>query len=103
MTHVHSLVRQQALFSRYAAEDARVARYLAAAGHFEFGPQRVPIRLNVDEGDRILAAWSRGDEYLGYSIQWKEIYGFVESLRRTNPAVAQQMVIIRYEDLCDQT
>lgn len=102
LTHVHSLVRQHQLFTSYAAADARVPRYLEAAGHFEFGPQRIPIRLSADQGDRILEAWAHGDEYLGYGIQWKEVYSFVEFLRRTNPAVAQRLVVVRYEDLCEQ-
>jgi hypothetical protein len=102
LTHVHSLVRQHQLFSSYAAADARVPCYLEAAGHFEFGPQRVPIRLDAAEGDRILDAWSHGDEYLGYSIQWKEIYAFVETLRTTNPEIARRILVVRYEDLCEQ-
>lgn len=64
LTHVHSLVRQYQLSSSYAAADARVPRYLEAAGHFEFGPQRIPIRLSAVQGDRILEAWAHGDEYL---------------------------------------
>ncbi len=102
LTHVHSLVRQHQLFSGYAAADRRVPRYLEAAGHFEFGPQRVPIRFDAVEGDRILEAWSHGDEYLGYCIQWKELYGFVDTLRAAHPAIARRILIVRYEDLCEQ-
>ena len=101
LTHVHSLVRQHQLFSDYAASDARVPVYLAAAGHFEFGPQRVPIRIDAAQGDRILEAWSRGDDYLGYAIQWAEIYGFVNALREKAPHIAERMLVVRYEDLCD--
>ena len=102
LTHVHSLVRQHELFSSYAAADTRVPRYLEAEGHFEFGPQRVPIRLDSTEGDRILDAWSRGDEYLGYSIQWKELYGFVRRLQTADPDIARRITVVRYEDLCAQ-
>ena len=34
VSHVHSLVKQHELFCRYAADDARVPRYLEAAGHY---------------------------------------------------------------------
>jgi hypothetical protein len=102
LTHIHSLVRQHQLFSNYAAADARVSRCLAAAGHFEFGPQRMPIRLNAEQGDRVLAAWASGDEYLGYGIQWSAIYGFVAELRRTKREVARRTIVVRYEDLCAQ-
>lgn len=99
LTHVHSLVRQHLQFCDYAASDPRVPRYLAAAGHFEFGPQRRPIRLSAAASDRIVQAWSCGEDYLAYSIQWAEIYGFVNALR-TNPDLAAHMLIVRYEDLC---
>ena len=100
MTQVHSLVRQHQLFSDYAALDARVPRYLAAAGHFEFGPQRVPIRFDAEPENRILNAWSRGEEYLGYAMQWTDVYRFVDSLRRASPQIADRMLVVRYEDLC---
>jgi hypothetical protein len=101
LTHIDSLVRQHQKFSSYAAADPRVPRWLEAAGHFEFGPQRLPIRLREGEGERTTAAWSRGEEHLGYAIQWKEVYGFVAMLRRTNPELAQRILVLRYEDLCD--
>ena len=100
LAHIHSLVRQHELFSSYAASDPRVPRYLEAAGHFEFGPQRVPIRLDRVEGDRILDAWAQGNEYLGYAIQWKELYGFVNSLLQSRPDLASRILLVRYEDLC---
>ena len=102
LTHIRSLVLQHQLFCNYAATDPRVPRYLEAAGHFEFGPQRVPIRLDATQGDRILDAWSRDDSWLGYSIQWAEVYRFVESLRNTNKQLAARILIVRYEDLCNQ-
>jgi hypothetical protein len=101
LTHVNSLVRQHQKFSNYAAADPRVPRWLEAAGHFEFGPQRLPIRLQEGEGERTLAAWTRGEEHLGYAIQWKQVYGFVEMLRQTNAELAQRILVVRYEDLCD--
>lgn len=100
ISHVHSLVRQHRLFSQYASSDARVPKYLAAAGHYEFGPQRVPIRLSADGGDRVLTAWTAGDEYLGYAHQWAEVYGFIDSLRRQQSDIADKILVVRYEDLC---
>jgi Sulfotransferase family len=101
-THIHSLVRQHHLFREYARTDARVPKYLAAAGHYEFGPQRVPIRFCATQGDRILDAWSRGDEYLGYAIQRAEVYRQVDSLRASDTHLADIIHVVRYEDLCAQ-
>ncbi len=101
-THVQSLVRQHALFTAYAQRDPRAPRYLQAAGHYEFGPQRVPIRLTHEAGDRIRDAWHRGDDATGYAIQWAEIYGFVHALLESSGDLAERTSVIRYEDFCDR-
>jgi hypothetical protein len=101
-THVQSLVRQHALFSEYARQDPRVPRYLTAAGHYEFGPQRVPIRLSQEAGDRIHEAWQRGEDDAGYARQWAEIYRFVDRLHSHANSLADRMLVVRYEDFCDR-
>jgi hypothetical protein len=101
-THVQSLVRQHALFTAYAQRDPRVPHYLRAAGHYEFGPQRMPIRLSHESGDRIRAAWQRGDDTTGYAIQWSEIYGFVHDLLSESDDLAARTLVVRYEDFCDR-
>ncbi len=100
-THVQSLVRQHALFTEYAQRDPRVPHYLRAAGHYEFGPQRVPIRLSHESGNRIRDAWDSGDDATGYAIQWAEIYGFVHALLAANNDLAARTLVVRYEDFCD--
>jgi hypothetical protein len=100
LMHVHSLVRQHALFSDYAHEDPRVAHYLAAAGHYEFGPQRVPIRLSNESAERIRMAWDSGDNYTGYAIQWADVYRFVDTLRSFPGEWSERVMVVRYEDLC---
>jgi Sulfotransferase family len=99
-TQVRSLVRQHSLFTEYARKDPRVPRYLAAAGHYEFGPQRVPIRLSHEAGDRIRDAWQRGHDAAGYAIQWAEIYRFVDRLRCDTIGLAERILVVRYEDFC---
>jgi hypothetical protein len=100
VAHVHSLVRQHRRFSRLALEDARVPQYLRAAGHYEFGTQRVPINVSTAEMGRIEAAWREGDDYRGYARQWAAIYRYVDVLRSARPDLAERITIIRYEDLC---
>jgi hypothetical protein len=100
--HVQSLMRQHVLFSNYARQDPRVPRYLAAAGHYEFGPQRIPIRLDQEAGDRIALEWSRGDDAAGYAVQWAEIYRFVDTLRSNSKSLANRILVVRHEDFCAQ-
>ncbi len=99
-THVASLVRQHELFCEYAQHDARVPNYLRAAGHFEFGPQRVPISIS-GSAERTLAAWEQGDEQSGYAIQWAAVYGYVWDLLQRSPALAERVLVVRYEDICE--
>jgi hypothetical protein len=99
--HVMSLVRQHALFCQYAADNARIAYHLAAAGHFEFGPQRLPIGIDVEDSLATCEAWDAGDSLRGYAIQWKVVYGFVQRLRASQPHLARRIHIVRYEDFCD--
>ena len=100
--HVRSLMRQHALFCDYARRDPRVARWLAAAGHYEFGPQRIPIRIESDSGDGIQAEWDAGHEAAGYARQWAEIYRFVDALRSGPQSLANRILLVRHEDLCAQ-
>jgi len=98
--HVRSLVCQHELFTSYAEQDSRVPTYLRAAGHYEFGPQRAPIRLDSDEANRTLECWKRGDEAAGYAIQWAQVYRHVATLR-DDPRFSEQILVVRYEDFCD--
>lgn len=100
LAQVDSLVKQHRLFCEYSRRQPRVERYMEAAGHFEFGPQRVPIRLDAVEGNRILSKWQQGEDAWGYGIQWKEIYGFVRTLRQNSPDLSSRMHLVRYEDFC---
>ena len=99
VAHVDSLVRQHALFSAYAGDDARVPEYLRAAGHYEFGPQRVPVNVDAEVTRRVLDAWQAGDDRLGYALLWQAVYAYVRRAAET-PALEGRVAFVRYEDLC---
>ncbi len=99
VAHVRSLIEQHALFCGYAQADPRVPRYLEAAGHYEFGPQRRPIQLDAARLGDIEAAWRAGDDWRGYARQWADVYRHVARLRG-DPALAGRIRVVRYEDAC---
>jgi hypothetical protein len=99
VSHVHSLVKQHELFTRYAAQDGRVPRYLEAAGHYEFGPQRRAIQFQETEIGEVQEEWSKGDDYRGYARQWAQVYGHVDRLRG-DPWLSTRILVVRYEDAC---
>ncbi len=98
-THVHSLARQHALFTDYARADRRVPHYLRAVGHFEFGPQRVPINFTEDGSRRIREVWDRGEDHLGYALLWRDVYRHVGQLLGDDET-GGRTTLVRYEDLC---
>jgi hypothetical protein len=99
--HVDSLVRQHAKFCGYAQVDPRVPKFLQSAGHYEFGPQRVPIATSLETLQKTLAYWKAGDEHSGYALQWISIYQLVRELQ-THPQLGPRMHVIRHEDLCTE-
>lgn len=101
LAQVHSLVKQHQRFNRYSEKDKRIPYYLAAAGHYEFGPQRCPMNLDSERIGWIEQAWNNGEEYRGYARQWAEVYRYVDRLRQADGFLAQRILILRYEDLCD--
>ncbi len=75
--HVGSLLHQHALFCEYAKTDRRVPEYLAAAGHFEFGPQRRAFCPERSEQEHIQSLWQQGRDVEGYAVQWAAVYNHV--------------------------
>ena len=100
VSQVESLMRQHRLFCDYAARDARVPQYLQAAGHFEFGPQRVPVNLDSEHARLIAEAWASGQDDLGYALMWRSIYAHVRGLRQPGRVPGTRIEFVRYEDLC---
>jgi hypothetical protein len=100
--HVDSLVRQHRQFCEYAQADARVPEYLKIAGHFEFGPQRQPLRLDTAATERTREAWGAGNDHLGYAIQWQAAYQFVRTQVETDPTLRQRVLFVRHEDFCER-
>jgi Sulfotransferase family len=103
VAQVESLMRQHQLFSAYNERDGRVAQYLQAAGHFEFGPQRVPVNMDGADARQIAAAWSAGEDDLGYAVMWRSIYSHVRALKDKNDRLSRRIEFIRYEELCRDT
>ncbi|MEL7186611.1 MAG: sulfotransferase, partial [Pseudomonadota bacterium] len=99
-THVDSLVRQHQLFVDYSEIDPKIPNYLRAVGHYEFGPQRLPIRVTDEGASAIDSAWGQGNEALGYAVQWREIYAYVADLLLKDRELAQRIHLVRFEDLC---
>ena len=99
VAQVESLLRQHRLFSEYSATDPRVPEYLRAAGHFEFGPQRVPVNLDRSVGRRIAKSWQAGEDATGYALLWNSVYDYGHRLA-LRAELRSRIEFVRYEDFC---
>jgi len=105
VAQVASLVKQDRLFTRMAAEDARVPLQLARSGHFEFGPDKRALHLGDDAAaaattEAIVEDWNAGRLAEGWARYWAAVYGCVLDLLDTDPAVRQAVFVLGYEALC---
>ena len=100
LTHVNSLVRQNQLFSDYTVEEKRVPKFMRAAGHYEFGPQRLPINLDKESPGLILEAWENGQDDIGYAVMWRSVYKYVHNITQPGSPLEKKIRIVRYEDFC---
>ena len=72
---------------------------MRAAGHFEFGPQRVPVNLDRHVGRRIAKSWQAGEDATGYAFLWNSVYDHGRRLARQDKLGAR-IEFVRYEDVC---
>lgn len=101
ITHIESLARQHEIFCQYAREDPKVPAYLRAVGHFEFGPQRLPIGIDDAGAKATTAYWAAGDEFAGYAQQWSDVYRSVLDFLAANSTLAARVRIVHFESLCE--
>lgn len=102
--HIASLQKQHQLLSQAAKQHRRSVTYLNRVGHFEFGVNRRPVHTGNDDVTRsVLACWNNTDEVRGWACYWSSIYGYVADLLDRNPAIRERTIVVRYEELCDES
>ncbi|MGK7294985.1 MAG: sulfotransferase [Candidatus Wenzhouxiangella sp. M2_3B_020] len=101
LNHVASLVKQDRLFRRSAAEDPRVTGQLHRSGHFEFGPDKRCIHVgDDDEAAEIHAHWQAGRDAEGWAMYWNAVYRSVLDAIDRDEDLAGRVLFVRYEALC---
>lgn len=99
-SHLASLIRQQRWFSEGQRQHPRALAYMQWSGHFEFGLDRRPIHLGDEEKvQRIVSAWSAGQEVRGLAMYWDMVYRYLATLLKENAPVRNAALVVRYEAL----
>lgn len=99
--HVASLVKQHRLFVAGERANPKALAHMQRLGHYEFGLDRRVINVgDGEQAERIRSAWDEGRDVEGYSRLWSEVYGFVHRQLAEDPALREQTLLLRYEDLC---
>ena len=101
VAQVASLLKQDRLFCRAAAEDPAIDDHLRRTGHFEFGPGKRAENLgDAAAAAAIAAAFASGDGTDAYARQWQLSYGWLADRLDRDPALAAADHLVDYEALC---
>lgn len=99
--HIVSLMRQHERFRTQERRYPRALAYMRWSGHFEFGLDRRPIHVGDDaRTHRVLEAWKRGDEVLGWAVYWAMLHDHLANQLEGNASLRRAAVVVRFEDLC---
>ena len=99
--HIASLMKQHKLFLDGQRGNPVACRHLRRVGHFEFGADRRPIR--IDDGPttaEIAALWQAGEEVRGWARYWAQLHHYIADLVERRRDLRPAIRIVRYEDLC---
>ena len=102
--HIASLMKQHELFCAGQKDHPRAIEHLRRVGHFEFGLDRRPVNVgDCDCIDEIQSLWNSGQEVRGWAMYWSMLYGWLHQFLQENPALAKNVKVVKYEDLCQET
>lgn len=101
VSHVASLMRQQALFSAAEAKHPAALRYMQRVGHFEFGLDRRPLNLgDAEKTQDVERLWREGHEVEGWSRYWALVHGFLADRLARDAALREAALIVHFDALC---
>jgi hypothetical protein len=102
--HVASLIKQDRIWAEIEQSDPRQIEIIELTGHHEFGPHQVMANVGrPDELREIRRLFDEGRWAQSRARYWAYVYGFVAAQLDADPALARQVCIVRYEDLCSDS
>ena len=74
---VQSLVNVNEKFNNLENSISNFSQQLYELCHFEFGKKRRALLINKNNYEKTVEAWQENNNFLGYLLQWIDLYDFV--------------------------
>lgn len=102
--HFVSYLKQQRVLSGLYASDARWWLIARELGHYEFGEELRFVNAGCHEAvQSVRAWWEAGEQARAFGLYWSSLYGFLADALHRDEALRQATLVVRYEDLCDNS
>ncbi|MHA2287344.1 MAG: sulfotransferase [Promethearchaeota archaeon] len=105
VNHIASLIKQTKLFTKIEEKYPLLIDWHRITGHSEFGFNQLCINTGDNEVvQKIRNLWnSDRTNVQGWAFYWSCIYDHVKNLLGTNKEVQKASLIIKHEDLCENS
>lgn len=105
INHIASMVKQDAIIEELERQNKRLLHWTKLIGHREYGTAKICVNVNSTETiKKIREMWEKEETYVqGWAIQWNMIYSYIADLLKRNKSLADRTLIVRYEDLTDNS
>ncbi len=99
---IASMIKQHRLFLKWERKNPRMAQYVRRIKYFDLGAGRRSINIgDSDITHEISQCWKSGDDISGYAHLWNHLYRYVYDHLIEDPALKNNLIVLRYEDLCE--
>jgi len=105
INQISSIIKQQNLFIKMESDMPLLSDWNKMLGHHEFGQRNSLINLdNYKLIKKIRNLLNRPDSYVeGWAYYWAYMYNYVMKIIEINNKVKNASLIIKYEDLCEES
>ncbi|MEE9409864.1 MAG: sulfotransferase [Candidatus Heimdallarchaeota archaeon] len=105
INHIASIIKQDQIFHEMEKKHKQLLNWTKIIGHREFGSAKFCINVNnTEEIERIRELWKDEETCVkGWAIYWSSIYEAVLGFLQKNKELEKAILIVRYEDLCDNS
>jgi hypothetical protein len=101
--HIASLEKQHRLFLKEHEASPKTLRHTNQTGHFEFGKNFRPVNVGDGVAEKVTQYFENGERIRGWACYWASLYGYIKDTLESDDKLATRCLILRYEDLCEDS